>query len=64
MTVAGRTFLVSDIHESAVIVGMFSMGIPALMALACVLVRRDAAEETAEQLVAPSSAASYREEGL
>jgi hypothetical protein len=43
VTVAGRTFLVSDIQETAVIVGMFSMGIPALMALACVLVRRDAA---------------------
>ena len=38
VTVAGRTFLVSDIQETAVIVGMFSMGTPALMALACVLV--------------------------
>jgi hypothetical protein len=45
VTVAGRTFLLSDIHESAVIVGLFSMGIPALMALACVLVGRDAPDE-------------------
>jgi hypothetical protein len=43
VTVAGRTFLVADIQETAVIVGMFSMGIPALMALACVLAGRDAA---------------------
>lgn len=43
VTVAGRSFLVSDIQETAVIVGMFSMGIPALMALACVLARRDVA---------------------
>jgi uncharacterized membrane protein len=44
-TVAGRTFLVADIQETAVIVGMFSMGIPALMALACVLVTREPAAE-------------------
>ncbi len=30
---------------AAVVLGMFRMGIPALMALACVLVRRDAADE-------------------
>ena len=34
VTVAGRTFLAVDIHETAVIIGMFSMGIPALTALA------------------------------
>jgi uncharacterized membrane protein len=45
VTVAGRTFLVSDIQETAVIVGMFSMGTPAVMALACLLLRRDAADE-------------------
>lgn len=40
-TVAGRTFLASDIHETAVIVGIFSMGIPALAALAQLLARQD-----------------------
>ena len=39
-TVDGRTFLASDIHETAVIVGIFSMGIPALAALAQLLVRQ------------------------
>lgn len=42
VTVAGRTFLASDIHETAVIVGMFSMGIPALAALAQLVSRRRA----------------------
>jgi uncharacterized membrane protein len=51
VTVAGRTFLVSDIQEAAVIVGMFSMGIPALMALACLLLRHDAADEPIALLV-------------
>lgn len=56
-TVAGRTFMVADIQETAVIVGMFSMGIPALMALACVLVRRDGADEpVAEPTPAPPAA--------
>jgi putative membrane protein len=45
VSVAGRTFLVSDIQETAVIVGLFSMGTPALMVLACVLLRRAAADE-------------------
>lgn len=40
VTVAGRTFLAADIHETAVIVGMFSMGIPALTALAQLLSQR------------------------
>jgi putative membrane protein len=40
VTVAGRTFLAADIQETAVIVGMFSMGTPALAALAQLLSRR------------------------
>jgi putative membrane protein len=40
VTVAGRTFLAADIHETAVIVGMFTMGIPALTALALLLTQR------------------------
>jgi putative membrane protein len=41
VTVAGRTFLAADIHETAVIVGMFTMGIPALTALAPLLTQRE-----------------------
>jgi putative membrane protein len=40
VTVAGRTFLAADIHETAVIVGIFSMGIPALTALAQLVSQR------------------------
>lgn len=40
VTVAGRTFLAADIRETAVIVGIFSMGIPALTALAQLLSQR------------------------
>ena len=37
VTVAGRTFLVSDIQENRRHRGVFSMGTPALMALACLV---------------------------
>lgn len=40
VTIADRTFLAADIQETAVIVGMFSMGIPALATLAQVLSHR------------------------
>jgi putative membrane protein len=53
VAVAGRTFLVADIQESAVIVGMFSMGTPALMALACVLLARDTADAPDRGPVSP-----------